>query len=158
MEGIMNIFILDADFETNAKYHCDKHVVKMITEHNQILSTVHWLSGSYAPYKATHINHPCCIWARKSLDNYVYLCWLNIYLCREYTHRYNKTHAGELVVNELRTKFPNIPIIGLTPFAQAMPDDVKDSNPITAYRNYYKKHKQHIASWKNREVPEWFRT
>ena len=37
----MNIFYLDTDPELSAKYHCDKHVVKMILEYGQLLSTAH---------------------------------------------------------------------------------------------------------------------
>lgn len=37
----MDIFRLDNDPTVCAKYHCDKHVVKMILEYAQILSTAH---------------------------------------------------------------------------------------------------------------------
>ena len=37
----MNIFYLDKDPKTCAQYHCDKHVVKMILEYAQLLSTAH---------------------------------------------------------------------------------------------------------------------
>ena len=37
----MNIFFLDTDPKTSASYHCDKHVVKMIIESAQLLSTAH---------------------------------------------------------------------------------------------------------------------
>jgi len=36
-----------------------------------------------------------------------------------------------------------------------MPDDVKDIDSITAYRNYYMKYKTHIAAWKT-VVPTWY--
>ena len=36
----MNIFVLDKDVKLAAQYHCDKHLVKMITEHNQILGSI----------------------------------------------------------------------------------------------------------------------
>ena len=32
----------------------------------------------------------------------------------------------------------------------------KEQKIVIAYRNYYKKHKMHIASWKNREVPSFY--
>lgn len=35
----MNIFYLDHNMERCAQYHCDKHVVKMIVEYAQLLST-----------------------------------------------------------------------------------------------------------------------
>ena len=37
----MNIFYLHNDPEISAKMHCDKHVVKMIIEYAQMLSTAH---------------------------------------------------------------------------------------------------------------------
>lgn len=37
----MNIFVLDRDPYIAASYHCDKHVVKMIVEYAQLLSTAH---------------------------------------------------------------------------------------------------------------------
>ena len=37
----MNIFVLDRDPIQAAKYMCDKHVVKMILESCQLLSTAH---------------------------------------------------------------------------------------------------------------------
>jgi len=37
----MNIFALDINPYTAASYHCDKHVVKMIVEYAQLLSTAH---------------------------------------------------------------------------------------------------------------------
>jgi len=36
----LNIFILDKDIQKNVQYYIDKHVVKMILEHVQMLSTV----------------------------------------------------------------------------------------------------------------------
>ena len=37
----MNIFYLDNDPKVAAEMHCDKHVVKMLVEYAQILSTAH---------------------------------------------------------------------------------------------------------------------
>ena len=39
----MNIFILDKNPIKAAREHCDKHVVKMIVESGQMLSTAHRL-------------------------------------------------------------------------------------------------------------------
>ena len=37
----MNIFYLHKDPDICAEYHCDKHVLKMIIEYAQLLSTAH---------------------------------------------------------------------------------------------------------------------
>ena len=59
----MNIFVLDQNIEKCAKYHCDKHVIKMILESAQMLSSVVRIQGFDIGYKLTHKNHPCSIWA-----------------------------------------------------------------------------------------------
>ena len=38
---------------------------------------------------------------------------------------------------------------------QAMPDDVKNDDSITAYRDYYIKYKRSFATWKT-TTPTWF--
>ena len=45
----MNIFFLDFDTKKCAKYHCDKHVVKMILETAQLLCGVHHMTPQVAP-------------------------------------------------------------------------------------------------------------
>ena len=50
----MNIFVLDEDPVVAATMSCDKHVVKMILETAQMLSTVAHSHGHEAPYRATH--------------------------------------------------------------------------------------------------------
>jgi hypothetical protein len=52
---------------------------------------------------------------------------------------------------------PCLPDIGLTEFAQAMPDKYKvKGDAVKAYRNYYNGEKARIAKWKNGNVPTWF--
>lgn len=152
----MNIFILDLDTRVAASYHNDKHVVKMILETAQLLCNVHYSVDKDAPYKKTHYNHPCSIWARNSLSNYIWLCNLGKDLCKEYTERYGKIHKTEEVIDWLIKNKPDIPDIGLTPFAQAMPDKYKDPDPVIAYRKYYVNEKLRISNWKNK-TPEFLK-
>jgi hypothetical protein len=179
----MNIFVLDLDPQKCAEYHCDKHLVKMITEHNQILGSIAYtargihrkasitedfikatfpgfprkLDGIPHPYGIGFRNHPCTVWAAKTLDNYRWLCTLTAEMCREYTRRYGRKHAGEEICRWYASNHPELPITGLTPFAQAMPDDCKvPGDAVTAYRNYYKKHKARFAKWAHSPKPEWF--
>ena len=58
IKPFMNIFKLDNDPIVCAKYHCDKHVVKMILEYAQIISTAHRVlnnNNNEGLHKATHI-------------------------------------------------------------------------------------------------------
>ena len=90
----MNFFYLDDDPIMCARYMVDKHVIKMILEHCQLLSTAQNLFGIDGLYKSTHINHPCSIWTRASLDNYNLLIDYTKEIIKEYKHRYdNKTHS-----------------------------------------------------------------
>lgn len=153
----MNIFILSKNLKKCAQYHCDKHVVKMILEHTQILSTVCRLSGLEVGYKKTHVKHPCVIWAGESEDNWLWLKKLNDALHEEYQYRYgeNKVHKSYLVSTSL--PLPSLPKIGMTQFAQAMPEQYKNNDPVKAYRNYYINEKYKIVSWTQRTKPHWFK-
>jgi hypothetical protein len=155
----MNIFFLDENPTLSAQYHVDKHVVKMILETAQLLCSVHHVTEQVTeqvPYKLSHKNHPCAVWARQSLSNYLYLCELGLELGKEYTHRYGKRHKSIDVINWCIINKPNIPDIGFTTPAMAMPDEFKTDSVVESYRNYYMGAKISLASWKNREKPKWF--
>jgi len=150
----VNIFWLDKDRHTNAKYHCDKHVVKMILEYTQLLSTAHNILGSdRGCYKTTHQNHPCAVWAREGSTNYVQLYDLLEVLLEEYTYRYGKIHKCAQYMGQLYTPPAGIPK-GSTELKQCMPDEYKGDCPIQSYRNYYINEKAYMAKWKNRPTPE----
>jgi Pyrimidine dimer DNA glycosylase len=154
----MNIFALSNDVREAAKWHLDKHIVKMPLETAQLLCTalLETKSVDTTPYKMTHLNHPCSKWARASKANYQWLCSLGIELCTEYTYRYNKRHKCQDVIEWAQSQQLNVDKQDMTPFAQAMPDDFKKEDGVEAYRSYYIGAKSHIASWKNRTKPEWW--
>jgi hypothetical protein len=177
----MNIFYLDHDVEKCAREHNDKHVVKMILEYGQLMSTAHRVLDGYSYldktsngrkikrwrlddereevlWKASHVNHPSGVWARANGFNYMWLKDLWIETLKEYTYRYGKAHSAE----RMRRYFVQSPrnISWNSKFYQptpAMPDKyIIEGDSVTSYRNYYIGHKQHLASWKKREIPEWF--
>ena len=178
----MNIFYLDNDVTKCAEMHNDKHVVKMILEYAQLLSTAHRvLDGTICDgftdsgrrkktytlsdsrndilYVATHINHPSAIWVRQSDTNYKWLQSMLATLCKEYTYRYDKVHKCERdgLVEQLARLPDTIPSGHFTEPTPAMPDEVKVAgNSIKSYRNYYINNKTHLASWKKRNKPEWY--
>ena len=145
----MNIFYLNNDPKICAEMHLDKHVVKMILEYAQLLSTAHRvLDGTvstrlsksgrkqqYYPladerdnflYSATHVNHPSAVWVRYSYENYEWLYKLFIALLDEYTHRYGRIHATARLIDALYTPPIHIPKgIGFTEPTPAMPNEVK---------------------------------
>jgi hypothetical protein len=157
----MNIFYLHPDPVMCAQYHGNKHVVKMISEYTQILSTAHHCSGTTLDValicKATHPNHPSNLWVRDSRANYLWLHKLLVALCAEYTHRYGKYHLYErdgriaLLAKPPRS-LPNIP---QTALRLAVPDHYKSLPPLKAYRAFYanEKYAKDILVWRNRKMP-----
>lgn len=176
----MNIFHLHTSPEISAEMMCDKHVVKMILETAQLLSTAHRvLDGEliikegkkhrYHPsldevlYKSTHENHPSAIWVRESKSNYEWLFEHFHFLNKEYRLRSKRSKISDHLSYDklsgiLQFNPVNIPDIGLTKFKECMPDDCKLDNPVMSYRNYYIKHKSYFAKWSEiRGTPDWYK-
>jgi len=128
----------------------------MILETAQLLCGVHWVIGKEAPYKLSHKNHPCSIWVRSSIENYLWLCELGLELCEEYTYRYGKKHKSQYIIEWCLHNKPNIPDLPFSEPPKAMPDDFKVKDVTESYRNYYIGAKRDFCVWKNREVPKWF--
>jgi hypothetical protein len=135
----MNIFYLDSDPHEAARLQCDKHVVKMILETAQLLSTAHnELDGGQIAYKTTHKNHPSAVWARKSLDNYLWLYRHLEGLGSEYTKRYGKVHLSIQKHSKSLSEPPRaIPSDDFTDPPQCMPDECKRSDAVLGYMVYY---------------------
>ncbi|MGJ3495275.1 hypothetical protein PsalN5692_03852 (plasmid) [Piscirickettsia salmonis] len=152
----MNIFYLDHNIKKCAQYHCDTHVVKMILESTQILCTVLAKTGVDTPYRPTHKNHPCTLWAEESLDNWLWLLDLTMALNSEYMYRFNRktSHKSAIVAQSL--VFPEITPIGLTERPQAMPEKYRiPDDPVSAYRQYYLAEKNHLFKYTKRNKPIW---
>jgi hypothetical protein len=220
----MNIFALSSCPTQCAMQMCDKHVVKMVVETAQLLSTAHrildgheytaqretrtyykessddkytevietpekyeeqersqrvlidgdwyqlsisyryvkrWALSDYdmdnSLYLASHVNHPCAIWARQSNNNYTWLYCHFMSLCDEYTYRYGKTHKTDTLLNKLLVSSPlNIEIDYLYDRPQCMPEIYKRKRTDDAYRAYYLGEKNGFAKWTRRSVPFWW--
>lgn len=176
----MNIFYLSNDPVECAKQHVDKHVVKMIVEYGQLMSTAHRvLDGEFyygktangrriqrwklpdereeVIWKASHIKHPSGLWVRSSASHYQWLFALWLEMLKEYTHRYDKIHSNERMKTWFVELPKNIPHKGwLSDPTPAMPDEYKVADSILSYRNYYLGAKRSFANWKKRETPAWF--
>lgn len=153
----MNIFVLDNDIDQCARFHCDQHVGKMVLESTQILCTALNLRGVKTPYRSTHVHHPCVHWAGESQENFRWLVALTEALNREFCWRYQrgKDHASMVVLREIKNQ--QLESRGLTPFAQAMPEQYKvPGDAVAAYRAFYCGEKAGFASWKRRAMPDWF--
>lgn len=158
----MNIFYLDRDIKKCAQSHCDKHVNKMILEGAQLLASAIRLTHHNPDtipglYKLTHKNHPDSIWVRSSINNYLYLRSLIIELNEECQYRYGhrKTHVSLLKV--YNWPIPNLPDVPFFEPPKCVHDDWKKvPDVVEAYRGYYNRDKRGIATWKRREIPDWY--
>ena len=181
----MNLFILDKDPVKAAQLQCDKHVVKMIVESAQMLSTAHRMLDGYVEkrlsksgkrminywvhpdsnlevvlYKAVHFGHPCTVWTQESVSNYIWHYTHFTALCDEYQYRYNKKHSTDTLLRNILIRPPiNINEEGPTPFKLAMksnPECMFD-DPVKSYQLYYQtKQDRFKMVWTGRDTPSWF--
>lgn len=163
----MNVFYLDKDPQRCAQAYYDRHVVKMILETAQMLSTAHRvvdkdvLSNEYnlVLYKKTHENHPSSRWVRESFENYVWAYRLLSFLCQEYTYRYGKKHATERLLPILCYAPEELESSKFTAPPSVMPVEyqISDSSLVN-YRNYYINGKYALQKYTRRESPNWLLT
>jgi hypothetical protein len=172
----MNAFVLDKDPIQAARYHNDKHCVKMVVETMQCLGSAVIRHGAQpdampltvkgTPLKGGYHNHPVTRWVGDSRANYEWTCQLGLELCREYTFRYEKVHACQKSIEHLSKMSQYIPDGDMTEFAIAIsPEQTCRQHPdfdsldvVTKYRLYYIYDKKSFCTWKKRPTPEWFKT
>ncbi len=177
----MNIFYVHRNPIIAAQSLGDKHVIKMILESAQLLSTVHRVldgikyttmgkkrkvkrytildARENTLYEATHINHPSAVWVRQSKDNYLWLYQMWVCLLREYTYRYGKVHACARLTDVLAEIPHNLQEKPFSEPTPAMPDECKIAgDSLASYHKYYIERKIHFAKWTKRPTPNWFAT
>jgi hypothetical protein len=178
--GLMQIFVLDERANHCAAMLNLKNCCKAIVENFQLLCNVFPEDTPGLPYRRTHYNHPCSLWARTSGGNF---CWLDSYtryLLLRYTHVYGKTHKCTQVRDWIGNNFsllepayitrPKTPFIfcgpekykagfGIIDEARMRSDAIATSNArvISAYRAYYIEEKAYFSKWENEgAIPSWF--
>jgi len=181
-EAKINIFYLDISPTLAAQYAVDRHVVKMILETCQLLSTAHrvldgtqtqdksktgrkvtrYVLNDYREdilYQATHINHPSSVWCRQNVENYQWLHNHLMALLNEYTYRYGKVHKCMNVAVALYQVPNNILPGKFTDPTPAMKTEfLIENNSLKSYRNYYKTGKVHLHKYTKRQPPNWMTT
>ena len=154
----MNIFYIHADPIIAAQQLADDHIRKMQIESAQMCCTAHWETGSEAPYKRAHKNHPSTIWARQSIQHYNWLVKHGLEICDEFEKRYGKKHKTKDVLKWLQNNEPNLPNTGFINPPQCMPDQYKLEDTIEAYKNFYINDKIKVKKldWKKlNNKPKW---
>mgnify|MGYP003342777915 CR=1 FL=1 len=161
----MNIFYVHETPSICAQQHVDKHVVKMILEYAQLLSTAHRVLDGVSIvgksktgrkqtryvlsddrdsvlYNATHLNHPSAKWTRHSACNYRWLFKLWIELMREYNYRYGKIHASARLIPHLKNLPKNIQELGFLHHGEQC---LKNTNLIALNLTILLNHTVHIT-------------
>ena len=182
----MNIFYLDKDPIKAAQLSCDKHVVKMIVESAQMLSTAHRMidgkeyidktktgrkikrwkhpnsNMEKTLYKACHTGHPSTVWVMQSAYNYHWLYKHMMALNTEFKMRYGHIldhKTVQLLEGALMYPPRNISLNTIaTDPPPAMPDYCKvPGDSVASYKKYYIYEKQRFATWKSPStVPAWY--
>jgi len=159
--------------------HCDKHVVKMITESVQMLVTVlPQYFSSYAalgleppckPLAAGHAKHPCVLWLQQDIIHFNYLAQLAYHLCLEKQARWplNADHEYQpfiahlcqcLYITDYLSTHSRLP----ETFATAVKSvSLRSTNrphieAVTIYRDYYIRDKAAFATWRGVGKPDWW--
>lgn len=164
---------------TNCALEFHKTDIEPYKEKDKILEFI-----GEIPYKSTHKNHPCTIWAGASPLNFNWLFNLQCHVLEEYTFRYNKPHKSERVSIYLKDNYELIiKLIGVQTIAelsknsdekdikkfidnvagslppQVMPEKYRgdEEDTVNCYRDYYVGEKSSFAKWDNgRNQPRWY--
>lgn len=175
----MNIFYLSPKPGRCARWHCDKHVVKMILESCQLLYIAHHIHGESrrveetAPicattgkrgYKKTHSKHPSAIWTAESLPHYIWLCLFTLALVKEHAYRFGpkrehacKVHLDWLFANPPKALLSQMKWLRDPP--PAMPDEYKvEGDSVMSYRAFYSgsKRERGLLKYTKRHMPHIF--
>jgi len=120
----MNIFYTHTNPYDCAKFLSTdrKRHNKMILESVQLLCSALIINGIEAPYKLTHKNHPCTIWAAKNKENFKWLLDYTTNLRNIYYEMYKVKHKSGDHLYYLCTKVDEMP-------------DGKFENPPNCARN-----------------------
>jgi hypothetical protein len=164
----VNIFFTHLNPTIAAEFACDAHVRKMVVESTQMLANAYHMDKATAapppkadgmPYKQSHWNHPCAVWARADFKHWDWLRMHAYGLAKEFKHRFGKEHE---CLKALGYMTENLPLAWMqhnhfTCPPLAMPEKYHSrvASPIGCYRNYIRDEKRHLHTWTNREPPLW---
>ena len=163
----MNIFATDPNPVLSAVALDDKRIVKMALESAQMLSSAIRLTVPTPDehlYRNTHQHHPCSVWSRKNLHNFLWLYDHGKALCAEYTHRYERRHKSEDIID---LAYNHLEVFG-DPFPELSSETVFDFNSsgwivgdvFHSYRlcmmQKWLDKDSRPPRWTHRDKPEWY--
>lgn len=158
----MNLFACDIDPRVAARALCDQHVVKMVLETAQLLSTALELLDAYpdGAYRPTHRHHPVTHWlagdgVHAYDDAHALRFWWTIEhglaLADEYHYRFDKDHKSRRVLllcaAAVADVLPTAPNPLDATFAFCGPDDLADLADTDVPAAYRATLRRKYASW-----------
>lgn len=167
----MNIFYLDHDVSRVAYDLCDKHIVKMIVESAQMLSSVKRMYDGdknfqlgaddahlYQMLGKAHIKHPSTQWTMLNTSTYQWHVSLFAAMLTEYERRYARQHSAHTML-DLFEEVPKRLATGqfVDPYPAMKPEYLKLSLSVAdRYRTFYCGEKWFFSKWKHNEIPDWY--
>lgn len=158
----MNIFVTDLDPEKSAIVLDDIRANKLVLESAQMLSTaVRWWAEPKCTtkvYRMTHVNHPCSVWTRHSLENFTWLYNHALALMSVLGGYHHKSYP--IIKASMEIAETSLPRRGQTKFANCARNNSLDldftflSVP-DSYRNYLVSRWETDTiklTWKNRQA------
>jgi len=109
-------------------------------------------------FRPVHLHHPCTVWVRECLGNYLWTVELAIAIADEYEYRWpGRKHSCRAHAEWLKVNFPpGISNKQRNGFAVAMDDEYRVPNdPVASYINYYKgsKRDRNLTVYTRRQPP-----
>lgn len=157
----MNLFILSKNPHKAAIFLCDQHIVKMITETAQILSTAIRLQGVNDDklYQQVRMNKYISEWAASNRQRFIWTLEHLRSLVSEYIYRYEKSQnfaKARSLIPIFGSYISIFPKGKLEPFVKSTKGMYLDLPIVSCYRQYYIADKK-FAKWNHkRKPPKWF--
>lgn len=174
----MNLFVTSEDPVECARSLDDKRLGKMLMETNQLLSFAihyHWDSyygdpisryvgdGMLCAAGTGHMNHPCSVWVRQSIDNFTWAETHARALDAEWAYRFDSFHSSATRTRFIGAFTDCLPSGPLLPFQNSAKNDGLGLDftwlPVPlSYREYLKARwpgDKRPTTWTRRGAPSW---
>jgi len=112
------------------------------------------ISGGH--FRPVHLHHPCTIWVRYCIGNYMWAAELALALAAEYEFRYGKIHACKAHAVWLHENPPEIRQLPRMGFAIAMDPKFRVKGVVNSYIKFYieSKKERGLTTYTRRAVPD----
>jgi hypothetical protein len=147
----------------------ERSAIKIAKAHKELPVPAHMMSApkrkcaDESGYRPVHLHHPCTIWIRECLGNYMWAVNLALALADEYEYRWpGRIHSCKAHALWLKANIPpGLDLADRVTFAIAMDEEFRvGKDPLASYLNYYKmsKKEKNLAVYTRRVAPAFLTT